>query len=84
MPANYAVTLRELDQRTADGIDVQLLWDERTNQVFVAVEDHRGGGSQTFEVDGGEALAAFHHPYAFAALPRGAATHTHQPEARTR
>ena len=84
MPANHDITLRELDQRTADGIDVRLLWDARMNQVLVAVEDQRGGGSQTFEVDGAEALAAFHHPYAYADSPRGAATHTHQPEARTR
>lgn len=84
MPANCEITLRELDQRTADGIDVRLLWDARTNQVFVAVEDHRCGGSQTFEVDGIEAVAAFHHPYAYAASPRRAATYAHQPEARTR
>lgn len=83
MPANYAVTLRELDQRTTDGIDVRLLWDTRTNRVFVAVEDRRRGGSQSFEVDGAEALAAFNHPYAYADSPRCAPTHTHQPEART-
>ena len=84
MPASYDKTLRELDRRTADGIDVRLLWDARTNEVFVAVEDHRGGGSQTFGVDGAEALAAFHHPYAYTGSPRRAPTHTHQPESRTR
>jgi hypothetical protein len=84
MPANCDITLRELDQRTADGIDVRLLWDARTSQIFIAVEDHRGGGSQTFEVDGRDALAAFHHPYAYAEWPRRAPTQTHQPEARRR
>ena len=40
--------IRELDHRCNSGIDVRLLWNSRTNRVFVAVEDHQGGKS--FEV----------------------------------
>jgi hypothetical protein len=57
--------IRELDHRTADGIDVRLLWNSRTNQVFVTVEDHRYGEGFEIRVRGSEALAAFHHPFAY-------------------
>jgi hypothetical protein len=56
---------RELDSRTSDGIDVRLLWDSRTNRVSVAVDDVRNCHSFEFEVDGADALAALHHPYAY-------------------
>ena len=54
---------RELDHRNADGIDVTLLWDPRTDSVVVAVVDD----SESFwiAVDGSEALDAFRHPYAY-------------------
>ena len=58
-------TTRELDRRINDGIDVRLLWDPATNQVTVAVTDERLGGSFELDVDGAEALDAFHHPYAY-------------------
>ncbi len=56
--------IRELDHRTNDGIDVRLLWNSRTNHVFVAVEDQRSGESFELTVSGADALDAFHHPYA--------------------
>jgi hypothetical protein len=59
--------IRELDRRMNDGFDVRLLWNSRTNRVFVAVEDHRGGGSLELDVDASDALEAFHHPFAYAA-----------------
>jgi hypothetical protein len=59
-------TLRELDHRTGDGIDVQLLWDPQTNRVSVGVADERTGEVLLFEVDARDALDAFHHPYAYA------------------
>jgi hypothetical protein len=59
--------IRELDHRTNDGIDVRLLWNSRTNHVFVAVEDHRNGRSFELPVSGADALDAFHHPYAYCA-----------------
>jgi hypothetical protein len=62
--------LRELDHRTSDGIDVRLLWSPDTDRLFIAVEDGRLGDSLRFEVAAGEALRAFHHPYAYAAHRR--------------
>lgn len=59
-------SLRELDYRTGDGIGVWLLWNPETNRVSIAIEDARRGESLTFDVDPGEALRAFHHPYMYA------------------
>ena len=59
---------RELAYRETDGLEVQLLWDERTNVARVAVLDWKTGGS--FEIvlgDRDNALDVFHHPYAYAA-----------------
>lgn len=64
-------TLRELDHRLNDGIEVRLLWDESTNEVFVSVRD--GKTAEAFEVPvhaGESALDVFHHPYAYAAHRR--------------
>jgi len=58
-------TLRELDRRTGDGIEVRMLWHPTTNQVSIAVEDSRSGESLAFNVTGAEALEAFRHPYAY-------------------
>ena len=58
--------LRELDQRHGDGIDVRLLWNSATNRVTVRVNDTKLGESFELDVDGPEALDAFHHPYAYA------------------
>lgn len=59
--------IRELDQRSNDGIDVRLLWSAQTEQVWIDVRDNRLGGSFRLEVEPGQALAAFRHPYAYAA-----------------
>jgi hypothetical protein len=59
--------IRELDRRRNDGIEVRLLWNARTNRVLVSVEDEREGDSFEVEVRDGDALQAFHHPYAYAA-----------------
>ena len=59
--------LRELDRRCADGIDIQLLWNQREDRVLVAVSDLKTG--QAFELavsDRTRALEVFHHPYAYA------------------
>lgn len=61
--------LRELDQRSADGLEVTLLWSERTGSVFVCVEDARSSTGFHFAVDPAEALDAFRHPHAY--RPRG-------------
>ena len=61
-------TLRELDHRTSDRIDVWLLWREADNQVLVSVADDKSGDRFTIEVRAGERpLDVFNHPYAYAA-----------------
>jgi hypothetical protein len=62
--------IRELDHRSEDGIDVTLLWDNRTNRVFLRVVDSRLYESLEFDVIAGDALYAFRHPYAYASLDR--------------
>ena len=57
----------ELAHRTADGLDVSLLWSRRTNRVTVAVSDACSGDSFRLVVDARHALDAFYHPYAYAA-----------------
>lgn len=59
-------TLRELDHRHGDGIDVSLLWDPASERVFIDVRDERLGESLRFEVEPAEAHAAFLHPFAYA------------------
>ncbi len=60
-------TPRELAQRTSDGIEVTLLWDERTDALTVAVRDARTGGSSQLEAASDRALDVFYHPVAYAA-----------------
>ena len=58
---------RELAHRASNGIDVRLLWNQADNTVAVAVADDLGESFQ-LRVASHEALDAFHHPYAYAAL----------------
>lgn len=62
-----ATSVRELDHRRNDGIDVTLLWEARTDRLSLAVVDEDSGESLTFGIDPTDALTAFHHPYAYAA-----------------
>jgi hypothetical protein len=57
---------RELDSRSADGIEVTLLWSTRTNELSVAVSDTRTGEAFTLPAAPATALDVFHHPYAYA------------------
>ncbi len=62
---------RELDRRTADGIEVRLLWSQNDGRVTVAVTDTKNGEAFELPVREGElALKVFHHPYAYAAEPQ--------------
>ena len=61
--ANGAV--RELAHRAGDGMDITLLWDSGTDKVFVLVDDQRRGARFRIDVGNGNALDAFHHPYAY-------------------
>ena len=58
-------SIRELDHRVNDGIDVRLLWNSLTNRVSVAVADERTGEFFELEVDPDDARIAFEHPYAY-------------------
>jgi hypothetical protein len=60
-------TLTELDHRSADGIEVSLLWSRPTNRLLVAVEDSRSGESFELPVPAEKALDVFQHPFAYAA-----------------
>jgi hypothetical protein len=59
---------RELDHRSADGIEVSLLWHPSGDFVSVVVSDAKLG--RTFELvldDDDDAMDVFDHPYAYAA-----------------
>ena len=58
---------RELDSRTGDGIDVQLLWHPADNSISVFVYDATHESAFEVSVDPRDALDAFHHPFAYAA-----------------
>lgn len=59
---------KQLDARSGDGIDVQLLWYPRTDTVTVCVDDASRDQFFEFAVDPARALDAFHHPFAFASF----------------
>ncbi|HET8741254.1 MAG TPA: hypothetical protein VFM41_01405 [Gaiella sp.] len=59
---------RELDRRTADGMDVALLWHPGGDFLSVVVSDVKLG--RTFELvldEHEDAMDVFTHPYAYAA-----------------
>jgi hypothetical protein len=57
--------LRELDQRSGNGLEVTLLWSERSGSVFVYVADEQTRTGFHFAVDPADALQAFRHPYGY-------------------
>ncbi len=56
----------DLADRESDGLEVTLLWNEATGRVKIAVSDSRVDESFELQVAGADALAAFHHPFAYA------------------
>ncbi len=58
--------MKELDHRSDNGLDVRLLWQSATNEVFVQVNDERTADAFTLSVAADEARDAFTHPYAYA------------------
>jgi hypothetical protein len=60
--------IRELDHRTADGVEVALIWHARRDFLSVVVTDTKAG--EMFELvldERDDAMDVFHHPYAYAA-----------------
>jgi hypothetical protein len=71
MTTNQTATLRELDHRVSDGIDVRLLWRPQDDRALVTVSDFKTGEAFTIEVGPDQrALDVFHHPFAYAASRR--------------
>jgi hypothetical protein len=64
--AGRAPSLRELDRRTAGGVEVVLLWSRLDNSVIVSVSNSRGMRLQ-FAAEPDTARDAFNHPYPYAA-----------------
>ena len=58
---------RELASRENDGLEVSLYWSKSAGQVKVTVADCKRDEQFELDVAGADALAAFHHPFAFAA-----------------
>lgn len=77
MTTPSTTTLRELDHRVSDGIDVRLLWRPHDDRALVAVTDAKTEESFTIEVGADQRpLDVFHHPYAYAGSRPGGATRT--------
>jgi hypothetical protein len=62
-------TWSELAVRENDDLAVSLLWSRATGRVKVAVVDAHLDEQFEIHVPGADALAAFHHPFAYAAGP---------------
>ena len=68
MPTHTEIpSWRELARRNGDGLDVTLLWCEASNRLKLSVFDSRFEEQLDLEVEGVDALTAFHHPFAYAA-----------------
>lgn len=61
----------ELSSRSANGIDVALLWQHSDNTAVVVFVDRRSGENLVLDVhEDDNALDIFNHPYAYAAHRR--------------
>jgi hypothetical protein len=60
---------KDLASRESGGLEISLLWCAPTGQTKVTVNDRRSGEEFELPVKGGDALAAFYHPFAFMARP---------------
>ncbi len=65
--ATHELDPREIAHRASDGLEVALLWSKATGRVTLSVTDVRNGDFFELPVEREQALAAFHHPFAFAA-----------------
>ena len=57
----------DLADRESDGLGVTLLWSQSSGRVKVVVDDTKLDESFELHVPRAHALAAFHHPFAYAA-----------------
>ena len=63
---SHSNTIRELDYRSGDGVDVTLFWDSADDRVFVRVVDERDGVAFDVSAPPAAALDVFRHPFAYA------------------
>jgi hypothetical protein len=61
------IAVRELAERSGDGITVWLVWYAGREQLTVVVADEKEGSGFSFDVGAARALDAFAHPFAYAA-----------------
>jgi hypothetical protein len=69
---------RELAERSSNGTQVRLLWEQRTAQLWVEVWEP-DEQMLVIPVQPQQALDAFHHPYAYAASHRLASRSSRPP-----
>jgi hypothetical protein len=55
--------LRELDQRTGDGVTVTLFWDTTFNRTLIQLADRVSDLNDLFHVPAYAAADAFEHPF---------------------
>jgi hypothetical protein len=68
MPAIAIDDWKELASRAGDGLEISLLWSRSADRVKVTVSDARFEERFDLDVANTDALAAFHHPFAYAAV----------------
>jgi hypothetical protein len=59
--------LRELAHRSADGLEISLLWDPRDDSLSVRVTDAREDARYDIPVEDAKPLDVFEHPFAYLA-----------------
>ena len=59
--------VKELEQRVSGKDEVLLLWHPESERVELAVRDVATGVSFHLDIEPGNAIDAFYHPYAYAA-----------------
>jgi hypothetical protein len=57
----------DLASRASNGIEVTLLWNRRSDDLRVCVNDSHTGAHFELHAERDNALDVFHHPYAYAA-----------------
>ena len=65
--AHIHTTWKELAGRENEGLEISLLWNKSADRLKVAVGDARLDEKFEFDVASPDALAAFYHPFAYAA-----------------
>ena len=68
MASNAASRYRELAHRASDGVEIQLLWHQGTDELLVSVSDERSGAYFELAAGPDQALDVFNHPYVHAAF----------------